>query len=146
MGTRIISNTRQSNAFYHGLLGFPILNRPDFKNSAGQSVPGLWLNMGNVQLHLVEADNARFEAMHDPKSPKGRSNHIALETTEFDAILTRIERSGRQHIIVHVPHPAGGETMRQMFLPDPDGHYVEICECYKLHDFVYDTGSRRRRL
>merc|ERR1712098_895546 len=90
-----------------------------------------------------------FEAMHDPQGQRHRKvNHMALETTNFDAVLEKLKDYGiswGEDQIVLVKVPGEDVVMRQLFLPDPDGHYVEICECYKLNDFVYGAKKKIER-
>jgi len=33
--------------------------------------------------------------------------------------------------------PEGNAVIHQLFLQDPDGHYVEICDCNRFSDFVF---------
>jgi len=137
--TRCVKDWVASKRFYM-MFGFVPINRPNFKS------PGAWLNSeNNVQLHLVQVSKAKLQKTKsdDLSGPHARTNHIALETENFNEVLTKLERNGvtwKPDQIVRVK--AGGVTMRQLFLPDPDGHFLEICECSKLHDFVFGTKRK----
>merc|ERR1711964_386489 len=95
---------------------------------------------GNIQLHLIQGAHAHIEAAHttDPRAGVNKAavpNHIAFETDDFDLTRFRLEAIGREFTYMEVK--AAGKVMRQMFLPDPDGHYIEICDCQHLTDFMY---------
>merc|ERR1711964_297064 len=128
--TLIISDVEKSREFYVGLLGLTELNRPPSSKN-----PGAWLDMGNVQLHLVQGAHAHIEAAHST-NPDHMMNHIAFETGNFDRSKSRLEALGREFKYVKVVK-AAGMVMRQIFLPDPDGHFIEICDCKPLTEFVY---------
>src|SRR5687768_9377797 len=62
----VASDVDEARRFYCDLLGFEELPRPDF------SVPGIWLRVGDLQLHIIELDEsgasagARHFALHVP--------------------------------------------------------------------------------
>merc|ERR1712098_554029 len=62
-----------------------------------------------------------FEAMHDPQGQRHRKvNHMALETTNFDAVLEKLKDYGiswGKDQIVLVKVPGEDVVMRQLFLP-----------------------------
>ena len=134
--TRIVLDVDRSFQFYNGVLGLPKLNRPNFPSK------GYWLHMGNIQLHLIQAQSeshAQMEAMHDTDLPVGNVNHLAFEVWDFAKTEQRIKTSGiefRKNLV-----PQGGEVIKQIFLSDPDGHFIEICDCHRMNSFVYQNGD-----
>ena len=75
--SRIVVDAEVSKKFYTELLGCTILNRPNF------GVPGYWLWMGNIQLHLIQGTHppgARDDA------PVGQVNHISFECFDIEKV------------------------------------------------------------
>jgi len=137
--TRICADVHASFKFYNGLLGFPKLNRPNFPS------PGYWLDMGNIQLHLIQAqdkEHAKYEGMHKIGLPTGNVNHLALESHDFAATEEKLKKSKYQFKKNIVPE--GGKFIQQIFLSDPDGHFVEICDCQLMSAFIYGVEDRNK--
>ena len=127
--TLIVADAERSKAFYHGLLGAKLLNRPNFPS------PGYWMWLGNVQLHLIQGAHAVTEAAHADDIPTGNVNHISFECFAFESVEQKLQLLGVPYTKVRVPE--GGNVINQLFLPDPDGHYIEICDCNRFEDFVF---------
>mmetsp|Transcript_32653 Transcript_32653/g.74030 ORF Transcript_32653/g.74030 Transcript_32653/m.74030 type:complete len:441 (-) Transcript_32653:100-1422(-) len=127
--SRICEDAEKSRAFYMDLLGATKLNRPNFPN------PGYWLWLGNVQLHLIQGAHAKTEAAHAEGIPTGNVNHYSFEVYDFDAVEAKLKKVKHPYKKNRVPE--GGSVIHQLFLQDPDGHYVEICDCNKFSDFVF---------
>ena len=93
--------------FYVRVLGLTErADRPDF------SFGGAWLDAGNQQVHLIEAD-----------VPPSLGQHFALAVTDLDAAVTELRALG---VPVTDPVPAGAG--RQAFVTDPAGNRVELQE------------------
>jgi glyoxylase I family protein len=110
----IISDTRQSLAFYRDLLGLTVDEaRPDL------GYPGAWLCVGDLQVHLLELPNP------DPVSGRpdhgGRDRHLALGAKDLDALAHRLEHAG-------IPFTRSRSGRRAMFCRDPDGNALEFVE------------------
>lgn len=75
--SRIVVDAEVSKKFYTEILGCTILNRPNF------GVPGYWLWMGNIQLHLIQGT-------HPPGAregaPVGQVNHISFECFDIEKV------------------------------------------------------------
>lgn len=127
--SRICSSAEKSREFYMDLLGATILNRPNFPS------PGYWLWLGNVQLHLIQGANAKEEATHAAGVATGNVNHISFEVWDFDAVEAKLKKIGYPYKKNRVPE--GGNVIHQLFLEDPDGHFIEICDCNRFSDFVF---------
>ena len=101
-----------SRRFFGGVLGLPEIERPGFNFS------GIWYALGDRQLHIIEN---RAEGV-DAASRLSRSDHVALEVTDVNAVRATLEMH-------RVPYQEGGNRslgMEQLFCRDPDGHVLEF--------------------
>ncbi|CAJ1406162.1 unnamed protein product [Effrenium voratum] len=132
----IVSDVGRSLAFYTEIIGFQQFQRPNFDRH------GAWLTMGNLELHLIKGV---------PNAPSGRDlivSHIALETDHPEKVLEKLlefEVPFRQNISVPDPKKARDNLVEafensegkitQYFVRDPDGYYLELCNCDVLTAF-----------
>jgi lactoylglutathione lyase len=111
-----VADTARSAAFYEQVLKLERLPRPGF------SFPGAWFSLGPAQrelrqeLHLIEDASYPLQAWH-------RRNHFALLIEDAEAWLTHLHRLGLSDAKAQ-RRPDGA---LQIFLADPDGHFVELC-------------------
>src|SRR5262245_22850178 len=101
-----IRDLARSREFYEGLLGLSQAPRPDF------GFPGAWYTLGASQLHVIQGEKG-MEGI-DPTDP-----HLALEVPSVAAVKRFLETR-------RIPYLAFGE--QQLWVHDPDGNTVEICE------------------
>eukprot|EP00438_Fugacium_kawagutii_P026930 Skav203298 [mRNA] locus=scaffold2189:91108:92517:+ [translate_table: standard] len=132
----IVSDVGRSLAFYTEIMGFQQIQRPNFDRH------GAWLTMGNLELHLIKGV---------PNAPTGQDlivSHIALETDYPEKVLEKLlefEVPFRQNISVPDPKKARENLVEafetsegkitQYFVRDPDGYYLELCNCDILTAF-----------
>lgn len=107
-----VTDVEKSIAFYTHIIGLTPIDRPQF------TFKGAWFHIATgQQLHLIEKET-------DPivRSSGTRSNHFALLV---DDILPYHHRCVENNIDVIGPkqRPDG---MWQLFIPDPDKHYIEL--------------------
>ena len=108
----IISDIESSKKFYRDILGLPVDEaRPDL------GFPGLWLTLGDQQIHLLQLDNP------DPVKGRplhcGRDRHIAFTVSDFDQLVSRLE-SG------NIPYSMSRSGRKALFCRDPDGNALEF--------------------
>ena len=136
----IVKDAKRSFEFYSKFFGLKQLHRPNFPS------PGYWLWMGNVQLHLIQQDYADVEASHSSKAALGNVNHYAFDAHDFDEIERRLKLADASGELAKIGVSFGknvcmdsaSRTMiGQLFIKDPDGHYLEICQCRKMDDFIH---------
>lgn len=101
-----VADVERSRAFYEDLLGLAQAPRPDL------GFPGVWYALGETQIHLIQQPKV-FDDI-DPTDP-----HVALEVEDLAAVRRMLEARG-------IPcRDFGG---RQLWILDPDGNVVELCE------------------
>ena len=100
----------RSCEFYARVLGLEPMARPAF------DFPGAWFRLGTQQeLHLIGRTN-------EPVEPRSRNNHFALRVDDIKAWEEHLQSVGTN---VRPPklRPDGAS---QIFLADPDGHWIEL--------------------
>lgn len=106
-----VTDVDRSIAFYRDVLLLEGLPRPGF------SFPGAWFRIGDDQeLHLIGDQQYAPITQH-------RGNHFALLIDDVIAW----ERHLRAHSVEHLPRRIRPDQAYQVFLTDPDGHYIELC-------------------
>ena len=100
-----------SCSFYRQTLQLVEIPRPDF------DFPGAWFRLGTQQeLHLI---GGREEAVHSHH----RGTHFALQVTDIDAWETHLQACQA----VYLPRKTRPDGATQIFVSDPDGHFIELC-------------------
>jgi glyoxylase I family protein len=100
-----VSDVGAARDFYTRVLGLTErADRPDF------SFDGAWLDAGNQQVHLIEAE-----------VPPELGQHFALAVTDLDAVVAELRALD---VTVTDPVPVG--RGRQAFVTDPSGNRVEL--------------------
>ncbi len=110
----IVSDTGRSLAFYRDLLGLPVdQSRPAL------GFPGVWLSLGDRQLHLLELPNP------DPLDGRpvhgGRDRHTAVTVDDLNAYVQRLQQA-------RVSFTLSKSGRRALFCRDPDGNAWELIE------------------
>ncbi len=114
-----------TKAFYIDLLGLAEGPRPDFP------FRGAWLYCGDTAVvHLVEAADhpgswtGTLERASDtqPGSDTGAFDHVAFHGEDFEGMKKKLAAAGLAFRERAVP----GSTLRQLFVPDPEGVMVEL--------------------
>ena len=111
-----VEDLERSCAYYHDVLGLIPIERPAF------AFPGAWYRLGvDQELHLIA------RPIHGDPTPRER--HWALRVDDLDAFATHL-RAGGIDFTGPFPRPDGA---MQLFLRDPDGHVIELCELSGRH-------------
>jgi lactoylglutathione lyase len=107
-----VADVGKSIYFYETILELEKLPRPAF------SFAGAWFRLGEKQeLHLIAG---RTETV----SSHSRGNHFALSVADIKKIDA--ELSAKNYPYQKPKQRPDG--VWQIFLQDPDGYYIEICE------------------
>jgi len=106
-----VADVERSVAFYRDVLRLEPIPRPAF------SFPGAWFRLGaDQELHLI-GERTREVVSHN------RSNHFALLVDDFDAWERYLIDRG----LDFAPRRVRPDGALQLYVIDPDGHYVELC-------------------
>lgn len=106
-----VTDVARSCQFYTNVLRLEPLARPDF------NFPGAWFRIGvDQELHLIGG------RQQDVISAS-RGTHWAMMVDDMGAWETHLRELGVE--TKPLRHRPDGAT--QLFLPDPDGHMIELC-------------------
>jgi lactoylglutathione lyase len=106
-----VADVERSAAFYRDVLQLEPMPRPAF------SFPGAWFRIGpDQELHLI-GKRTQEVISHN------RGNHFALLVDDFDAW----ERYLTERQVKFAPRRTRPDGALQLYVIDPDGHYVELC-------------------
>lgn len=107
-----VADVSRSFAFYRDVLRLPTLERPAF------DFPGAWFRLGaDQELHLIGDRTAPVHSHH-------RGTHLALTVDDLDAWETQLDAQGAERL----PRKTRPDGAQQVFVIDPDGHWVELCQ------------------
>jgi glyoxylase I family protein len=118
----IVTDLPRSAAFYQDLFGLAPIERPPF------TIPGLWLGVGDLQVHLTVYPPGNFRT-----GPVDNDDvHFAFRTDDFEAFVKRAEAMGfradaaqddpRRMILKRT----GMAGFPQLYLIDPDRNIIEV--------------------
>lgn len=106
-----VADLDRSIQFYQEVLRLMPIPRPAF------DFPGAWFGLGKAQeLHLIGGRTAQTQSHN-------RGNHWALMIDDMDAW----EEDFRTRGIEYLPRRTRPDGAYQIYLVDPDGHYIELC-------------------
>ena len=106
-----VADVERSVAFYRDVLRLELIPRPAF------SFPGAWFRLGvDQELHLIGGRDASTQS-------HSRGNHWALMIDDMDAWEQDLQARG----IPYLPRRTRPDGALQIYLVDPDGHYLELC-------------------
>jgi catechol 2,3-dioxygenase-like lactoylglutathione lyase family enzyme len=107
-----ISDVEKSRDFYSETLGLKEIPAPAF------DYPVIWFSLENGrELHLI---GRKPEAPFTP----ARSNHFALEVSDI-YLAEKILKENEANCLPIKSRPDG---ILQLFLTDPDGNFIELCQ------------------
>ena len=106
-----VTDVATSVAFYERVLRLQPIPRPAF------DFPGAWFRLGDRQeLHLI-GNRGGAEVFSG-----SRSNHFALQVDDLVTWEQHLAKVGA----VFQPRKQRPDGAAQIFLPDPDGHFIEL--------------------
>ena len=106
-----VANVDLSAEFYSKVLKLTRMPRPAF------DFPGVWFRLGEIQeLHLIGERSS-------PVQSQRRGNHFALEIDDPDLWEEHLISVSQNYLRKRRPDGA-----HQIFLQDPDGHWIELCK------------------
>ncbi|TMA36497.1 MAG: glyoxalase [Deltaproteobacteria bacterium] len=115
----VVRDAAAAREFYGELLGLEELERPA---EVGARFPGAWYRIGALELHVFE--QAGFAPLAARIGP-----HLALHTSNFDALVARLRDRG---CAFAVDPGRGPDGVARAILRDPSGNVVEITDAALL--------------
>jgi catechol 2,3-dioxygenase-like lactoylglutathione lyase family enzyme len=118
----IVTDLDRSATFYQQLFGLAPIARPPF------TIPGLWLGVGDLQIHLTVYAPGSFRS----RPVDNDDIHFAFNTRDFEGFVTHAKSMGfveegapddPRRMIVKRQGMAG---FPQVFLTDPDRNIIEV--------------------
>ena len=133
-----VEDLDRSLAFYHGLLGIPLLGRGEESSEATESVTGLRnahflyadLSLGSRQiLELLQYVSPRGARLRQHVNDPG-SGHLALRVDDITSVLRGLRGAGvmPRSSPVEIQEPAWWQGAKCVYVTDPDGVTVELVE------------------
>ncbi|HTZ10347.1 MAG TPA: VOC family protein [Acidimicrobiales bacterium] len=112
-----VDDLEAARDFYCGVFGFEEVARPDF------GIPGMWLAVGDLQLHFVETDVL-------PSPGKGFPHYaLHVPTDRFDETVAALETAGVRFLGAPSERvDFGVTTVRAAFVADPAGNVIELTD------------------
>ncbi len=107
-----VTDVARSSEFYERVLLLKPMARPAFK------FPGAWFRLGTSQeLHLIGERALPVNSHH-------RGTHFALSIDDLDAWEAHLKSIGTDYL----PRRTRPDGAWQIFVSDPDGHVIELCD------------------
>ena len=115
----LVSDLHRSSLFYGTVLGLAVVDRPlDF--------PGIWYQIGAMQLHLMVNENPINDAINDRSATPikwGRNRHLAFAIEDLERCKTQLESYG-------CPVQLSASGRPALFTQDPDGNVIELTQIH----------------
>lgn len=107
-----VSDLGMAEQFYGSVLGLQKVERI-------LSFPGAWYQLGNFQIHLIEASQ---EYRHPKAEEKwGRQSHLAFAIAVLATTKQKLTAAG-------IPIQASSSGRAAIFIHDPDGNIIELSQ------------------
>jgi catechol 2,3-dioxygenase-like lactoylglutathione lyase family enzyme len=118
--TRVVRDLAKSVYFYHEVVGFRQIRRPDNLEAENE---GAWLIRDGMAIHLIQGN-----ALQRSSEINICSDHISFQPS---GSLAEIEACLKSHNVAYRMQyvTEGGFTVPQVFFHDPDNNMIEICPC-----------------
>ncbi len=118
----IVTDLDRSAAFYRRLFGLEPIERPPF------TIPGLWLGVGDLQLHLVVYTAGNFRT----RPVDNDDIHFAFRTDDYEGFVAHAKVMGFREDGDHddpmrmIVKRQGMAGFPQVYLLDPDHNIIEV--------------------
>jgi catechol 2,3-dioxygenase-like lactoylglutathione lyase family enzyme len=108
----LVSDLEQSEQFYGQILGLEKVERP-------LNFPGIWYQIGEFQIHLIQAETVINDQVNSEKW--GRNRHLAFS-------VDNLEAAKQQLIADNYSFQMSASGRAALFTKDPDGNIIELNE------------------
>lgn len=108
----LVSNLERAEHFYRNILGLSKVER-------SLKYPGVWYQIGDVQLHLIVDTTLSTQLQNSEKW--GRNPHVAFSIANLDDAKTKL----LEH---NCPIQMSASGRAALFTQDPDGNIIELSQ------------------
>lgn len=108
----LVTDLEQSRHFYETVLGLVPAER-------NLNFPGIWYQLGLVQIHLITAERIVDDRINDQKW--GRNRHLAFAVDDLAQIRQKLTDEG-------YPIQTSSSGRPALFVADPDGNLIELTQ------------------
>jgi len=108
----LISNLEDAEHFYGNILGLSKVER-------SLKYPGVWYQIGEVQLHLI-VDTSLSTHRQNPEK-WGRNPHVAFSVANLEDTKTKL-------LANNCPIQMSASGRAALFTQDPDGNIIELSQ------------------
>uniref|UniRef100_A0A0C9RS04 TSA: Wollemia nobilis Ref_Wollemi_Transcript_15880_863 transcribed RNA sequence n=1 Tax=Wollemia nobilis TaxID=56998 RepID=A0A0C9RS04_9CONI len=119
----VCKSVEESMDFYENVLGFVPIKRP-----GSFDFDGAWLFNYGIGIHLLQCKNP--DDLPKKREINPMDNHISFQCESMQAVEKRLEELNIKYVKRTVEE--GGIYVDQMFMHDPDGFMIEMCNCENL--------------
>ena len=110
----IVESTEKALEFYQGILCLEVdTSRPEL------GYPGVWLQIGHGQIHLLELPNP--DSRTNRPEHGGRDRHVALRVNNLQRVIDKLEEKG-------IGYSKSKSGRLALFCRDFDGNAIELVE------------------
>lgn len=119
----IVTDLERSAAFYRELFGLRPIDRPPF------SIPGRWLGVGPLQVHLTVHPGGTFRTA---PAIDNDDTHFAFNTNDFEGFIRAATAMGFREDAAEddpmrmINRRQGIAGFPQVYLMDPDRNIIEV--------------------
>ncbi|XP_072960469.1 glyoxylase I 4-like [Typha angustifolia] len=121
--SRLCRSLEKSLNFYQNVLGFYQIKRPQSFN-----FNGAWLFNYGIGIHLLQAEDPDSMPKITEINPK--DNHISFQCDSVISVEKKLKEMSVPY--VHRRVEEEGIFVDQLFIHDPDGFMIEICNCENI--------------
>ena len=111
-----VTNLEEARRFYCEIFGFAELARPDF------GVDGMWLRVGDLQLHFIETDVMPISGPGFPHFA------VCVPSDAWDETLAALVDAGIEFLMGPSERSDFGVPVRAVFVTDPAGNVIELTD------------------
>ncbi|CAD5955193.1 Glyoxalase/bleomycin resistance protein/dioxygenase [Planktothrix tepida] len=108
----LVSNLEKSEQFYSQVLSLEKVERP-------LNFPGIWYQIGEFQIHLIQAETVINDQVNNQKW--GRNRHLAFAVED-------LETAKQQLMTYNCSFQMSASGRAALFTQDPDGNIIELNE------------------
>ena len=131
----VVRDADKSLSFYERILGATVINRPE-----ELGCNGYWLWLGNIQLHLIHYPDVMPKPTDNTAGTK--VNHFSFDCIQFDECERRLISGGIPYKKLFViADREKNKGLNQIFFQDPDGNWIELCDCRLLDLWIHDKNE-----